>query len=141
MLLPPEAAWQAIASHLAPLPAQEVPRRQAAFRVLAQALPARVDVPGGDVSAMDGYAVAGPVVPGERRPVAVTIAAGDPPGFTLEPPAVARIMTGAPVPGGADRVIPVEATQPGEDRDSVVFREAGEPGQHIRRRGEIQRAG
>jgi molybdopterin molybdotransferase len=144
MLLPPEAAWQAIASHLAPLPAEEVPRRQAAFRVLAQALQARVDVPAGDVSAMDGYAVAGPVAPGERRPVAVTIAAGDAPGFTLEPPAVARIMTGAPVPRGADRVIPVEATQPGDpggNRDFVVFREGGEPGQHIRRRGEIQRAG
>jgi len=146
MLLSPEAAWQAIASHLAPLPAAEVPRRQAAFRVLAETLPARVDVPGGDVSAMDGYAVAGPVAPGERRPVAVTIAAGDAPGFTLQPPAVARIMTGAPVPRGADRVIPVEATLPpasDEDRAFVVFREGdtGEPGQHIRRRGEIQRAG
>jgi molybdopterin molybdotransferase len=114
--------------------------------VLARALPARVDVPGEDVSAMDGYAVAGPVEPGERRPVATTLPAGAAPGFQLEPPAVARIMTGAPVPRGADRVIPVEATEAGTmsaggDRDSVTFTSGAPAGQHVRRRGEIQRAG
>ncbi|MEA2692761.1 MAG: molybdopterin molybdotransferase [Acidobacteriota bacterium] len=135
-------AWQAIATHLSPLSEEEVPRRQAAGRVLAHALPARVDVPAAHVSAMDGYALAGPVAPGESRPVAVTIAAGDAPGFTLEPPAVARIMTGAPVPRGADRVVPVEATVASSGREIVTFTlGSGEPGQHIRRRGEIQRAG
>jgi molybdopterin molybdotransferase len=145
-MLTPEEAWRAIATHLSalpPPPEEEVPRRQAAGRVLARALPAQVDVPAADVSAMDGYAVAGPVAPGESRPVAVTIAAGDAPGVTLAPPAAARIMTGAPVPRGADRVIPVEATDASATgREAVTFTlGSGEPGQHIRRQGEIQRAG
>jgi molybdopterin molybdotransferase len=141
-MLAAEEAWRAIAAHLAPLPTEELPRREAAHRVLASALPARVDVPAADVSAMDGYAVSGPVVPGERRPVAATIAAGDAPGFTLEPAAAARIMTGAPVPIGADRVIPIEATDAG--REVVTFSASAasaEADQHVRRRGEIQRAG
>jgi molybdopterin molybdotransferase len=156
-MLTPEEAWRAIAAHLTPLPEEEIPRRQAAGRVLARALPARVDVPAADVSAMDGYALAGPVSPGERRPVAATVAAGDAPGLTLSPPAVARIMTGAPLPIGADRVIPVEATDGG--REVVTFKGstasdtagvagisaisaiAGIAGQHVRHRGEIQRIG
>jgi molybdopterin molybdotransferase len=88
---------------------------------------------------MDGYALAGTVPPGEPRPVAGTVAAGDPPGFELRSPSVARIMTGAPVPLGADRVIPVELSDGG--REKVVFRGEAGPGEHIRRRGEILRAG
>ena len=44
-MLTAEEAWRAIAAHLAPLPTEELPRRQASRRVLASALPARVDVP------------------------------------------------------------------------------------------------
>lgn len=138
-MLHPDAAWQRIAEHCIPLPAAVVPRREAAGRVLAEALLATVDVPAHDVSAMDGYALAGPVPPGERRPVATMIAAGDAPGFELVPPAVARIMTGAPLPRGADRVIPVEASDGG--RKAAAFRAEAGPGDHIRRRGEIVRAG
>jgi molybdopterin molybdotransferase len=107
--------------------------------VLAHPLAATVDVPAADVSAMDGYALPGPVRAGERRRVVATIAAGDAPGFVLEPPAVTRIMTGAPVPTGADRVLPVESTDAG--REEVLFRAEAGPGDHIRRRGEILRAG
>jgi molybdenum cofactor synthesis domain-containing protein len=67
------------------------------------------------------------------------IAAGDPPGFELAPPAVVRIMTGAPVPPGADRVIPIEATDGG--REEVVFRAGVTAGENIRKRGEILRTG
>ncbi len=143
-MLSPDEAWRRIADHLAPLPAEPAERRAAAGRVLARPLAATVDVPAADVSAMDGYALAGPVPPGERRPVAATIAAGDPPGFELRPPAVARIMTGAPVPRGADRVIPVEASVvsgKGESREEVAFTAEARPGDHIRRRGEVLRAG
>src|SRR6185369_3805749 len=139
-MLHPDEAWQRIAQHCAPLPEVEVERRAAAGLVLASSLAATVDVPAADVSAMDGYALAGPVPPGEPRPVAKTIAAGDAPGYVLEPPAVARIMTGAPVPHGADRVIPVEMSRV-EDHASVVFQAAAGPGDHIRRRGEVVQAG
>lgn len=137
--LHPEEAWRRIESRLTPLPEEMAERREAAGRALARGLPATVDVPAADVSAMDGYAVAGEIAPGERRPVAGTIAAGDPPGFGLVPPAVARIMTGAPVPAAADRVIPVEATDGG--RDEVVFRAGIAPGEHVRLRGEVLRSG
>ena len=115
----PEEAWRRIASRLAPLAAERLPRRAAAGRVLAEPLAATVDVPAGDVSAMDGYALAGAVTPGERRLVAATIAAGDPPGLTLPAGQAAHIMTGAPVPLGADRIVPIEATRPlAEGRDA-----------------------
>jgi molybdopterin molybdotransferase len=138
-MLPPDQAWQAIAAHLAPTPEESAPRRAAAGRVLARPLTATVDVPATDVSAMDGYVLAGSVPPGERKTVAGTIAAGDRPGFSLSPPAVARIMTGAPVPAGADRVVPVEASDGG--REEVVFTGEVEPGAHIRRQGEVLRRG
>src|SRR5918999_3974868 len=137
--LSPDEAWRRIAERLRPLPAEPVSRRAAAGRVLARSLAATVDVPAADVSAMDGYAVAGEIRAGERRPVATTVAAGDPPGFELVPPAVVRIMTGAPVPRAADRVIPVEATDGG--KEEVVFNSGTRPGEHIRRRGEIVRTG
>jgi len=138
-LLSPEEAWQRISERLSPLPAEEAGRQAAAGRVLARDLAATVDVPGEDVSAMDGYAVSGEIQPGERRPVAGRIAAGDPPGFDLKPPAVVRIMTGAPVPSGADRVIPIEATDGG--REEVVFRAGVAVDENIRRRGEILQRG
>jgi len=107
----PDEAWERIAARLSPLAGERAPRREAAGRVLAAALAATVDVPAADVSAMDGYALAGEVTPGERRPVVATIAAGDPPGLSLPAGQAARIMTGAPMPLGADRVVPVEATR------------------------------
>jgi molybdopterin molybdotransferase len=90
---------------------------------------------------MDGYALAGPVRPGEPRRVATTIAAGDAPGVLLQPPSVARIMTGAPMPYGADRVIPVEQSTSSPDRETVTVQAEAAPGDHIRRRGEVLRAG
>lgn len=138
-MIHPDEAWRRIGERLSPLPEEIVPRRSAAGRVLARPLAATVDVPGTDVSAMDGYALAEPVPPGEPRPVTATIVAGDPPGYELRPRAVVRIMTGAPVPLGADRIVPVEQSDGG--KESVTFRVAARPGEHIRRRGEVLRAG
>lgn len=137
--IPPEEAWRRIAARVQPLPAEAAPRRAAIGRVLAAPLIATVDVPAADVSAMDGYALPGPVPPGERRPVAGTIVAGDPPGFELAAPSVARIMTGAPVPRGADRVIPVEKSDGG--KKEVTFQAEVPAGEHVRRRGEVLRTG
>jgi molybdopterin molybdotransferase len=135
----PDEAWRRIAERVSPLSEERVERRAAVGRVLARALAATVDVPAADVSAMDGYAVAGAVSTAEPLPVAGTVAAGDPPGFALPPGTAARIMTGAPVPAGADRVIPVEKTDGGRER--VTFEGGAEPGEHVRRRGEILRTG
>jgi molybdenum cofactor synthesis domain-containing protein len=154
-MLSPEEAWRLIDAHVSPLPTELLGRRGALGRVLARPLAARVDVPAADVSAMDGYAVRGDVAPGETRPVAGTLAAGAPPGFELPAGAALRIMTGAPIPAAADRVIPVELTQDAAaDRgmsarpdagamtpDRVTFRAGVAPGEHLRRRGEILREG
>ncbi len=137
--LQPGEAWRRIEERVKPLPEETLDRRRAGGRVLSRDLAAQVDVPAGDVSAMDGYALPGEVTPGESRAVSGTVAAGDRPGYPLAPPAVARIMTGAPLPAGADRVVPVEETDAG--RETVIFLRPSLPGQHIRRRGEILKAG
>src|SRR5690242_20211650 len=101
-LIHPDEAWRRIAERVRPLHGGMVGRREAAGRVLARPLAATVDVPASDVSAMDGYALAGEVQPGETREIAGTVYAGDRPGFDLPAGAAARIMTGAPVPAAAD---------------------------------------
>ncbi len=138
-MLSPEEAWSRLEPHLASLPEESLPRRRAVGRVLARPLAARVDVPPADVSAMDGYALAGPAAPGERRPVAGTVAAGEAPGLVLPLGAAVRVMTGAPAPLGADRVVPVEETDGG--REVVELRGTPEAGAHLRRRGEVMREG
>jgi molybdopterin molybdotransferase len=138
-MISPEEAWSRIEPSLAPLPAETVPRQRAAGRVLTESLAATVDVPPCDVSAMDGYALSGGVVPGDERPVSGLAAAGDPPGLELHPGHAARIMTGAPVPHGADTVVPVECTDRGEER--VVFTGSIDRGANVRHRSEILVAG
>lgn len=139
MLISLHEAWQRLLPHLAPLPVEPCGRRDALGRVLAAPLAATADLPPEDVSAMDGYAAAAPLAAGDRRPVAGTVAAGDAPGRALPPGAALRVMTGAPVPLGADRVIRFEATA--EAGGEVTFREVPPAGANIRRRGEVARAG
>jgi molybdopterin molybdotransferase len=134
----PEEAWRRLEPFLAPLPGEIVARRQSWRRVLAAPVDARTDVPAQDVSAMDGYAVGPPPTPSEL-PIAATIAAGEAPGFELDPATAVRIMTGAPIPRGADRVVPVELTDGGTEH--VRFHETTASGAHIRRRGEVVEAG
>ncbi|HEX2465633.1 MAG TPA: gephyrin-like molybdotransferase Glp [Thermoanaerobaculia bacterium] len=138
-MLPPGEAWHRIEPYARPLSAESMPRRSAAGRVLAEDLLASVDVPGGDVSAMDGYALAGDVAAGAALPVVGTIAAGAAPGARLASGAALRIMTGAPIPDGADRVVPIEDTDRGKER--VTVRVALDAGAHVRRRGEVVEKG
>jgi molybdopterin molybdotransferase len=98
------------------LPAEQVAISEALGRVLASAVVAQDDLPPFANSAMDGYAVRAADVAsaGEESPavlrVAGDIAAGIDPDIRLGPGEAARIMTGAPLPDGADAVVPVEAT-------------------------------
>jgi molybdopterin molybdotransferase len=126
---------------LAALPrtgAEEVGLGDAAGRIAAAELRAVRPLPAWDNSAMDGFAVRAAELPGEL-PVAGVIAAGDPPGRVLAPGTALRIMTGAPVPAGADAVVMREnATEAG---GRVRFAEAVRPGRDIRRAGEDVAAG
>jgi len=123
----------------------EVPLTETAGLVLADDVVAPISLPVFDNSAMDGYAVraedlhrAGPdtVV---SLPVAEDIPAGRTDLLNLEPGTAHRIMTGAPVPAGADAVVPVEATDGGVA--VVQIRSSARPGQHLRRSGEDVTAG
>jgi len=139
-MLRPEDAWKRIeAEGLSPLPAQEVPRSHALWHVLAEALPATVDQPMADVSAMDGYALAAEAKPGEVLQVVGVSAAGRPAERGLAPGEAIKIMTGAVVPPGADRVVMVERATWLEGRVRI---DASPPaGANIRYRGEIVRRG
>ncbi|MGL4745705.1 MAG: molybdopterin molybdotransferase MoeA [Dermatophilaceae bacterium] len=124
---------------------EAVPVGAALGRVLAADVVAAVDLPGVDNSAMDGYAVRAADLAGasDERPVDLPvsgdIAAGDSTRHVLAAGRALRIMTGAPLPDGADAVVPVERTDGGAAR--VVVRFAPEAGRHVRRRGEDVRAG
>ena len=134
-MLAPELAWERIRGLAAPLSTVTVDRRHSLGYVLAEDLPATVDVPFADVSAMDGYVLAGSVDLAPAHPVVGVSAAGHPPDFELKGGEVAKIMTGAMVPPGGDRVVPVEWTDGGAT--AVRFEGMTEAGAHIRRRGEV----
>lgn len=123
-----------------PLPPEEVPLPDALDRVLAWDLAADAPLPRFPNAAMDGYAVRVADLDGAtaetpvRLPVAGEVAAG--PGAIGELPAgaVLRIMTGAPVPAGAEAVVPVELTV--EDDGGARFLVPAHHGDHIRGAGE-----
>ena len=134
-MLDPESAWQLIDSEIEPLGIEIVDRGTAGGRVLARDLNATVDMPPENVSAMDGYVSAGPIPLNSTLEIQGLSAAGHIPDFSLEPGQVAKIMTGAVVPIGGDRVIPIEQTDAG--KQSVVVHQAPEDGAHIRLKGEV----
>jgi molybdopterin molybdotransferase len=97
--------------------AETVSLSQAANRVLAGGVVAEVAVPGFDRAAMDGYAVraeetfgSGPYNPLELAVIGEALP-GRPFTGRVEPGQAVRIMTGAPLPAGADAVVPVEVAQ------------------------------
>ena len=106
----------------------------------AEDVVATIALPSFDNSAMDGYAVRGADVAtatAERPvtlPVVGEIGAGQATVRRIEPGTVAKIMTGAPIPEGADAVVPYEWTDRGGDR--VRIDEAPQPGQHVRPAGD-----
>jgi molybdopterin molybdotransferase len=127
------------------LPPATVRLSESLGRVLAADVVAAVDLPGFDNSAMDGYAVRSADVAGATpgSPVVLDvdgdIAAGDIRPHVLRAGATMRIMTGAPMPEGADAIVPVEDSDGGVSRVALTL--APEVGRHLRRRGEDVRAG
>ena len=109
-------------------------------RVLACDVTANRDHPPYDVSAMDGFAVRSADIGGAALTIVEDIKAGEMPGKVLAEGQCARIMTGAPVPQGADAVVRVEDTRELSD-DSVQIDVAVKPGHDIRLRGETMRSG
>jgi molybdopterin molybdotransferase len=135
----------AILGAVSPVPTLELALLEARGAVLAEEVTAPVSLPPFDNSAMDGYAVIAADVAGASAespvalPVIGDIAAGDVGVQAISTGMCARIMTGAPMPVGADAVIPVEWTDGGTA--SVWITQPAPPGHYIRRSGEDVVAG
>jgi molybdopterin molybdotransferase len=120
----------------APLAPELLPLTRALGRVLADDFAAPFDVPPADNSAVDGYAVGGADIParGTRDLVVIAdLAAGSVFDGALVPGQALRIMTGAPLPGGADAVYPQEVVQRDGDRVRIG---PIDKGANVRRAGE-----
>ena len=146
-LLSVDQARERILSHFQPVTTETLPLAGCSNRVLAQDMVAQNDLPPFDNSSMDGFAIrAGDVIeattdsPRNLRVVA-DIPAGSHPTISLAAGEAARIMTGAPVPEGADAVVPVEDTGFNERDagtpapDEVQVFKPVKPGWNIRPRG------
>jgi len=133
-------AQKCILENVAVLGAESVKLEHSLGRVLAEDVRANRDLPPCDVSAMDGYAVRSSDLANTPASLVIIedIKAGDMPTKTVQPGQCARIMTGAPVPEGADAVIRVEDTQAVPD-DRVQINVAVKTGNDIRLQGEGMR--
>jgi molybdopterin molybdotransferase len=138
-------AAERITTAVAPLASERVALDEALGLVLAEDVRSPITLPHWDNSAMDGYAIHGDDVQGASDaapvtlPVAETIAAG---AFASRPLArgeAMRIMTGAPLPKGADTVVRVEDTDAGLERVRVL--KDRDVRKNVRHRGEDIREG
>lgn len=151
-----ESALEQVLAQVQPLPAEETPILEALGQVLAEDVCAQIDVPPLDNSAMDGYAVRAVDVAGagEARPVLLRVianlAAGQTTDVIVTEGTTVRIMTGAPLPMGADAVVQFEHTDEGGRahprpeagrHETVVIHRPATPGLNVRRAGEDIRAG
>lgn len=141
-----EAQARVLAGRM-PLDDEVVPLAAARGRVLARDVAAPYDVPRFANSAMDGYAVraadletAGPSHPVRLRVIGES-AAGHPFSGVIAVGAAVKIMTGAPVPDGADAVVPIEETRSEDGGASVLAARPAPPGRFVRLRGSDLRAG
>jgi molybdopterin molybdotransferase len=135
-----EAAVGLLDSRLAPLSSETIALGDAAGRVLAQEIQSEVAVPAFDRAAMDGYALraAETFGSGVYNPIELTVVGESLPdrpfAGELSPGQAIRIMTGAPMPAGADAVLQAEAAE--EKNGAVRIVEAVPPLRHVGRRGE-----
>lgn len=149
-----EEAQARVLSYFHPLEAERVDLFQALDRVLAEDIFADMDIPPLANTAMDGYAVraADTLDASEEHPVRLKViydlAAGYVTDLQVKPGTAIRIMTGAPIPPGADAVVPFEETDEASTRKSrgtgtteVLIRKAATLGANIRAAGEDVHAG
>jgi molybdopterin molybdotransferase len=136
-----QAALEWLDAQLRVLEAETVPLRAAAGRVLAAPVVSTIDVPGFDRATMDGYAVVADATEGATpyNRIALTVVGDAMPGLPYAHAMAAgdavRIMTGAPVPAGADSVLPAEFVEP--HGSSIIHAISSvSPGKNIGARGE-----
>ena len=138
-LLHPDEALAIVLSQVRRLPAETVPLVAAGGRILAEELIADQDLPPFPASTMDGFAVIASDVSPWREIIGDQFA-GTMEGIEITPGTTARIMTGAPLPDGADAVVRVENTELREDH-VIIHQEVVSEGENLRPIGSDLRRG
>lgn len=139
-------ALKTVLGLISTLPPEEARLTEALDRVLTQDVYADIDIPQLDNSAMDGYALKALDVKSATASspkileVVEDIKAGDLSRRRLQKGEASRIMTGAPMPEGADSVVMVENTQK-EGINKVKIFKGVKPGENVRRKGEDIKSG
>src|SRR4030042_862479 len=134
-----EEALDKILPYIEPLGFEKVSILEALGRVIAEDIYANRDIPPLDNSGMDGYAVRSEDIrdADQNHPVRLEVIEDLPAGFistrTVGKGEAIRIMTGAPIPRGADTIIPVEYTT--KDGNFAAILKTGLPGENVRRAG------
>jgi molybdopterin molybdotransferase len=146
-LLNVDLALARILEYITPLDSEPIPLTEALGRVLGENIISDVNIPPFPNSSMDGFAVRAADLKGETRlHVIMDIPAGTAPTRALQTGEAARIMTGAPMPNGADAVVPVEQTDVQFSTNDalpeyVTVRQAVKSGDYVRVAGEDFGAG
>jgi molybdopterin molybdotransferase len=149
-MIPVEEARDRILAHFRRLDPERQPLLDSLGQVLAEDIVAPFDIPPLDNTAMDGYAVRAADTAGASaaNPIELRVIADLAAGYVLETPVrpgeAVRIMTGAPVPPGADAIVPFEETdealrginESAQTPDTVRILKAANPGANIRHHGE-----
>ncbi|MEW6202274.1 MAG: gephyrin-like molybdotransferase Glp [bacterium] len=144
-MIPIETALQTILNNVKKVGTEEIDLYNACGRILAEDCSADVDIPTADNSAMDGYAVRWEDTMGAsaEKPVALKVVgeipAGKVPERGIGEGEAMRIMTGAPIPEGADAVVMVEFTE--KEGGTVRIKSEVEKDENVRFAGEDVRAG
>jgi molybdopterin molybdotransferase len=136
-----EEALQQILSRISPLPTERVPLMSALGRALAETVVSAREIPPWANSSMDGYAVRATdtsTAP-SRLAIVGTVTAGAVPSREVRGGEAVRIFTGAPLPPGADAVIPQEDTEASDGH--VTLKATVSAGAYVRPRGEDLRVG
>ena len=152
-MLSVEEALERILGFFSVLEVERKPILEALGQVMAEDAVSQYDIPPLDNSAMDGYAVRSESVAGASEDSPVTldvvgyVAAGQLPREEVGPGTAVRIMTGAPIPDGADAVVPFEDTdeverrRDGGDMSRIGINLAVPPGAEVRPAGQDVRRG
>ncbi len=140
-----EEALEWVDEHAKPLKAETIELASSQLRVLGVEIAAPMDVPPFDRAAMDGFALKGAETTGagNYNPLSFRMLGESTPGRAFDGEVAAgtaiRIMTGAPIPDGADAVLPAEFAH--EEDGQVEITTAVSPGKHVGRRSEDVAAG
>ena len=140
-MIPVDRALEIVLSRAQPLPAEEIDFTDAPGRILREDATADTDLPPFRRSAVDGFAVRASDTSSApaRLKLVGSVPAGTYPEFRIGPGETASIMTGAPVPEGADAVQMVEESR--EDPDGVVLLSSVASGQNVAPQGAEVRRG